>query len=370
MKAQIGKISFFTVIIFFCISILFAGFLLNCSGEANGPKIKGPEVNISADSILQDRWLAYVLPEDVGWSSEGLEIARQFAEEIGAAAVMALYDGKVFLSWGSTARNYPCRSIQRPFLNALFGIYVERGNINLDATLENLNIDDLPPSLTDEESRAMVRDLLKSRSGVYHEAAAESQSMIDLRPERGIHPSDTYFYYNNWDFNVLGTIFERETGTGIFEEFKAKVADQIGMQDFKVDDCYYQYELDKSVHPAYHFRMSARDMARFGLLYLRGGMWDDRQILSRQWIEESTTAYSNFENSDIGYGYMWKIFPHESEFGSGFYHTGYGVHQLVVLPAEKLVYVFRMNTDGEFIDPGDEALKELFSMVMDARIQT
>jgi len=177
MQTQIGKLSFFAATKFISISILIAGLLLNCSGEANGPEIKGTQVNISADSALPDDGLAYVLPEDVGWSSEELEIARQFAEEIGAAAVMALYNGNVFLSWGAVARNYPCHSIRKPFLNALFGIHVERGNINLDATLEDLNIDDLPPSLTDEESRAKVRDLLKSRSGVYHEAAAESQSI-------------------------------------------------------------------------------------------------------------------------------------------------------------------------------------------------
>jgi hypothetical protein len=46
-----------------------------------------------------------------------------------------------------------------------------------------------------------------SRSGVYHEAAAEAQVMINTRPDRGSHTHGTFFYYNNWDFNVLGTIF-------------------------------------------------------------------------------------------------------------------------------------------------------------------
>lgn len=370
MKALISLISFFAATRFILFTLLFAGLLLNCSGEVNGPKVKGPEVNISAQSWHQAEGLEYALPEDVGWSSEELQKARLFAEEIGAAAVMALYDGKVFLSWGSVATNYLCHSIRKPLLNALCGIHVERGNISLVATLEALNIDDIPPGLTEEEMQAKVSDLLKSRSGVYHEAAAESRSMIDLRPARGSHPPDAFFYYNNWDFNALGTIFERESGTKIFEEFKAEVADLIGMQDFKVDDCYYQYELDKSIHPAYHFKMSARDTARFGLLYLQDGKWHDRQIIPSEWIAETTTAYSIDETSGIGYGYMWKIFSEDSEFGPGFYYTGNGVHQLIILPQEKLVYVFRMNTDGEFIDPRDDALEELFMMIMDARMQT
>jgi CubicO group peptidase (beta-lactamase class C family) len=253
-------------------------------------------------------------------------------------------------------------------LNALYGIHVNRGHIDLDATLEELNIDDIPPSLTKEESQARVSDLLKSRSGVYHEAAAEVQEMIDSRPPRGSHPPDTFFYYNNWDFNALGTIFENETGTRIFEEFKAEIADRIGMQDFRIDDGAYSYELDKSIHPAYPFRMTARDMARFGLLYLREGRWNGRQIISREWIAESTTAYSIDDDSGTGYGYLWAVIPDDFEFGPGFYHTGLGVHQLIVLPEEKIVYVFRMDTDKDFVDPGDEALLDLFFMIMDARV--
>ena len=162
--------------------------LLSCSGEVNDP-----QVNVSAQLIWQSPDLEYVLPEEVGWSSEKLEEARIFSQQIGAAAVMALYDGKVFIAWGKIATKYACHSIRNPFLNALFGIHVEKGNISLESTLEELNIDDSPPSLTSEELQAKVSNLLKSRSGVYHEAAAESQSMVDARPDRGSHPPGTFF---------------------------------------------------------------------------------------------------------------------------------------------------------------------------------
>ena len=113
-----------------------------------------------------------------------------------------------------------------------------------------------------------MRDLLESRSGVYHEAAAESEEMSASRPARGSHPPGAFSYYNNWDFNTLGTIFEKLTGVKIFEAFTTEIADPIGMEDFSLEDCGYAYEEAKSRHPACNFRMSARDMARFGLLYL------------------------------------------------------------------------------------------------------
>jgi CubicO group peptidase (beta-lactamase class C family) len=319
-----------------------------------------------------DNQLEYVTPEDVGYSSTLLNDAKQFAEQSGYAAVMALYDGKVFFSWGNIKQNYKCHSIRKPFLSALYGIYNQLGNINLNATLEQLGIDDIPPSLTTEEKQATVKDLLESRSGVYHKSAAETQEMKETRPARGSHPHGTFFYYNNWDFNAAGTIFEQETGAQIFEEFKRKIADPIGMEDFSVSNCYYQYEDSLSMYPAYSFRMSARDMARFGVLYQKNGNWKGNQIIPIDWIGESTTTYSILDSTaGIGYGYMWTTIPAGSGFAqligaSGFYHTGVGVHIVIILPELKLVLVERYDTDGTWTDPGDAGM-ELGLMIINAK---
>jgi CubicO group peptidase (beta-lactamase class C family) len=147
------------------------------------------------------------------------------------------------------------------------------------------------------------------------------------------------------------------------------------MEDFSLDDCQYSYEEDKSRHPAYNFRMSARDMARFGLLYLRKGNWKGRQIIPQDWIEKSTTPYSVVsEEMGVGYGYMWNVVQPGTRFSNilfdgkgGFYHTGVGIHTLAVLPDHKLVYVYRYDTDGEYQDPG-EATIQLVSMIMNARL--
>jgi CubicO group peptidase (beta-lactamase class C family) len=319
--------------------------------------------------------LEYVAPEDVGWSSKKLDEAKAFAEKINSAAVMVLYDGKVFISWGNVATKYKIHSIRKPLLSALYGVYWGRGKIDLEATLKQLNIDDIPPALTNEEKTATVGDLLKARSGVYHEAAAESEDMVAARPQRGSHARDTFFYYNNWDFNALGTIFEKVTGAKIFEAFQKEIAEPIGMEDFSLDDCNYSYEEKKSIHPAYNFRMSARDMARFGLLYLRKGNWKGRQIIPRDWIEKSTTAYSAInEEMGLGYGYMWNVVKPGAGFsnllfdGKGaFYHTGVGIHTLAVLHEHKAVYIYRYDTDGEYKDPGAATI-QLVSMIMNARL--
>lgn len=317
--------------------------------------------------------LEYVTPEEVGYSSECLDDVVDAVEASGYAAIMALHDGKVFFSWGDVNRNFKCHSIRKPFLCALYGIHVEEGDMDLDKTLEDLGIDDIPPGLTAEEKQATVRHLLKSRSGVYHEAAAETQEMADMRPARGSHAPGTFFYYNNWDFNALGTIFEQEAGAAIFEEFKRQIADPIGMEDFSVDSCYYQYEPEKSEHPAYHFRMSARDMARFGVLYQKGGIWKGEEIVPADWVAESTTAYSVIdEPTGIGYGYMWYVIPEGSAIAGmvgapGYYHTGVGIHALVIVPELDFVIVERYDTEGEWEDPGEIGMEIAF-MILGCRI--
>ena len=326
----------------------------------------------TSSNNTDDDLFTYVTPEEVGYSSEALAEVEQLAEESGYAAMMAVHDGKVFFSWGNIANDYLCHSIRKPFLGSLYGIHTANGNIDLNSSMEDLDIDDIPPSLTVEEKQSIVQYLLQSRSGIYHEAAAESQEMINSRPERGSHAPGTFFYYNNGDFNTLGTIFIQETGFDIYEEFKTAIADQIGMQDFDVNDCYYQYELDKSMHPAYHFRMSARDMARFGVLYQQNGSWEGNQIIPNDWIEESTTSYSVADStSGLGYGYMWRIIPEGTPIASylgypGYYHTGIGVHALVIIPELKLVIVQRLDTDGDWVDP-DNGM-ELGIMIVNARI--
>jgi CubicO group peptidase (beta-lactamase class C family) len=102
----------------------------------------------------------------------------------------------------------------------------------------------------------------------------------------------------NWDFNVLGSIFELQLHSKIGVEFHDQIAAAIPMQEFRVEDLYYLRAtlkiaaVEASIHPMYHFRLTARDLARFGYLYLHHGNWNGTQIVPSDWVEESTRAYS------------------------------------------------------------------------------
>jgi CubicO group peptidase (beta-lactamase class C family) len=215
-------------------------------------------------------------PTGAGWSTERLKDAEAWARQIDLTAVMVVHHGAVLWERGDTSAKTPLASVRKGLLSPLIGIAVERGQINLDQSIGELGIDDNEPSLTAEEKTATVRQLLQARCGIYHPALFESPDMAAKRPARLSHKPGTFWYYNNWDFNALGTICEHATVHSIFDAFERDIAQPIGMQDYRHTDGRY-ITGPASVHPAYAFDMSARDLARFALLYLRRGSWEGRE---------------------------------------------------------------------------------------------
>lgn len=298
-------------------------------------------------------WLQYAAPEDAGWSSEKLAEAKKYYDTLGSTAVMIITDGKVVAAWGDVDRNTPVHSIRKSFMSALYGIYSDEGKIDINKTLQELNIDDNPP-LTDKEKQAKVIHLLKARSGIYHTAALEPKQMEEMRPQRGSFEPDTNYFYNNWDFNALATIFMQETGEDVFEAFQEKIADPLGMEDFKINhtiywkfnNAFYTYDKSKSIHPGYSFSMSCRDLARFGQLYLQNGRWEGKQVIPEKWVKESTTSYSKTPDAfDGGYGYLWWISTCEPFKGLGTYSAkGLHANNIVIIPGANTVIVHRVNS--------------------------
>ncbi|WP_234934230.1 serine hydrolase domain-containing protein [Agrobacterium vitis] len=277
-------------------------------------------------------------PALAGWKVDRLKAAQDYSTRLKPTAVMVVQDGKAIARWGDVSRKVNVASIRKSLLSALYGIAISEGRINLENTLENLKIDDKPPALTAAEKQATIRDLLMARSGIYHPAASETDEMRRKRPERGSHAPGSFWWYNNWDFNALGTIYRQQTGEDIFHSFAQRIAAPLGMEDFSTRDGHY-VKVAQSEHPAFPISLSARDAARFGQLYLDGGRWNGRQVIPGSWVKDSTKPYSQTDRGSMGYGYLWWTL-NPAVFGEGAaLASGYGGQAIAIIPQKRLVVV-------------------------------
>ncbi len=271
-------------------------------------------------------------------------------------AIIILKNEKIVYEYGPTDKIMNTASIHKSILGLLYGIAVSKGLINLNKKLSELKIDEITP-LTEEEKKATIRDLLMFKSGIYLPAQGEHDSQITDRPKRGSHKHGTYFFSNNFDANVLGTIFSQETGSSIGKFMQENLAKPLGMQDFSKDNVIegdpWFFPKKKSMHKQYYIYMSTRDLARIGAMVANDGRWGEKQIVSVAWIKKSTTSYSNLKENKIktrydGFGYQWWI---DSSSGT-VWADGYGERYLIINPAENLTLVEQNFTGNSYITTG------------------
>jgi len=118
--------------------------------------------SLACSAFAQDKLnFEYATPESSGFSAVKLDSLSKFLTSVGSSSLILLVDGKIIFEWGKTDYKHTIHSIRKPLINALYGIYVERGIIDTTATLQDLNIDDIVPSLSEnEKSKKNVEEML------------------------------------------------------------------------------------------------------------------------------------------------------------------------------------------------------------------
>jgi CubicO group peptidase (beta-lactamase class C family) len=278
-----------------------------------------------------------------------LESFRRRAFELGVRSLVVANGRRTLLEAGPISEVSRIASIRKSFVSALIGIAAAQGRIKLDSTIGELGIDDYQP-LTAIEKTATVRQLLLSRSGVYLPTAAESPAMQAARPRRGNHAPGTFWYYNNWDFNVLGEVYQRATNEDLFGAIEHRIVRPLGFRDFQpLRDLKWGYDESYPRFPSYNMWMSAQDLALFGQLYLNRGQWKGAQLIPEAWVRESTVAHSKTGRAgwSSGYGYMWWVASNKNGAttsglpAGAFTAAGNGGRYITVFPTHDLVIAFQ-----------------------------
>ena len=295
---------------------------------------------LRAAMLYADPWLV-AEPESVGFQKDKLEKVAEYAKEkTGTTGLVVAVNGKIIYTYGDIRQVSYIASCRKSVLSMLYGKYVANGTINLDETVGQLGIDDLQ-GLLPQEKEATVYDLITARSGVYHPASNPGGIPEGKKYERGATPHGTRFVYNNWDFNVAGTVFTQKTGLDIFDALERDLAKPLGMEDFNRAHHKLTGNAKMSKHLAYHMHFSTRDMARLGQLMLRKGRWNGEQLIPEEWVTRSTSVVSPLKGDiHCGYGILWWLLAdkqYPEQFKGAYSAEGMYGQFITVFPAMNMV---------------------------------
>ena len=318
---------------FFFIGVLLI--LVNCGGgggsstPANPPIVQLP--NPSTSTWPDSSW-EVVDPSKVNMDQAKLQQALDYAFEDSrnTQAVVVIRHGVIVAEKYSDGENRfslaTSWSSAKSFTSALIGLAIDQGYISSvdDKVCSYLNDWDCDEvvclSLGCPKSRGeiSIRDLLEMRSGLEDEgigglsiySSVDDQLFFSLN-RKAVKTRGTEFLYSNSDSMILSGILETVTGMTAKEFAERDLFNSIGI----IGDWWS----DKLGHTMTYccIDASSRDFARFGLLYAREGLWETEQIISKDWIEESTSLAEGLEN----YGLHWWVFPETGFIGALGLHT-------------------------------------------------
>lgn len=146
-----------------------------------------------------------------------------------------------------------------------------------------------------------------------------------------IHSPGEAFNYNSGISQLLSIILQKQTGVRLDSFAAREIFGPLGISDY-----FWSINQDGAAMGYSGLYLTPRDLAKFGLLYLKGGRWEDRQLISEAWITESTSKH--ILRGDIPgmyYGYHWWV--HEDGLIAA---VGFGGQILMLIPEFDLIALF------------------------------
>ena len=302
-------------------------------------------------------------PGEVGMDEDRLknlnnEIVRLIDLDYEIHSVLIIKDGYIvaeqyYSEYFKMEIEHKIHSCTKSFTSAAFGIAIDQGYIDgVDEKMYEFFPEYKIDNLTEAKKSITIEDMLTMSAGLdwnelglkysdpqntfYQWRRAEDRIKFILDIPMENQPGSTH-EYNSGLSDLLSIIVQKETGMRT-DSF----ADKYLLTPIGIDD--YYWEIDPAGHAIGYgqMRLTPRNMARFGYLYLKNGKWEDEQIISEEWILESgkQKISTHFNAGGDYYGYQFWVS------GYGMYTAmGYGGQWIMVVPEYNLVVVY--NNDFE-----------------------
>ncbi len=268
-------------------------------GESSPPKETSPQMDATATPATPatyfppftgDSWET-MAPAAAGWNAAAIDEAAAWAAAHKTTGLVLLHGGRIMFEgyWngGSLHRQGDIASAQKSVVSLLVGVGQERGLLKLDDPVSK-HLGDGWSKAGAKEAAIAVRHLVTMSSGL--------DDQFGYAADAG-----TAWYYNNNAYHLSKRVLERATKMSNQAFMAEALLEPTGMRDTTWRDRPFMKMPDGE--PMTGLMMSARDMARFGLLALRGADWAGKPVLSDKayWRE----SISSSQELNPSYGYLW-----------------------------------------------------------------
>jgi CubicO group peptidase (beta-lactamase class C family) len=291
--------------------------------------------------------------------------ARVAAETPLVTSMLVVRDGNLVVDnyYGGFTFDQPFHiwSITKSVTSIATGIAFREGLLtDLNQTLGELLPDRIPADADPRVWDITLYHLLTSTSGwawdgrINFSRHGETDDLDAMLARPLAFSPGEGFEYDSTNSNLLSYIIQVQSGVPMAQYLQPRLFDPLGIP---VPEWTAMYQGETRGAGGLH--LTPRDLAKLGYLYLQEGTWDGQQIVTPEWVEESTQGHASGTSSTSGvniggggmYGYQWWI--KEPLRIHSFYGKGYGGQTLYVVPELDLVVVTAVaGTDVN--RPGDQ----------------
>ncbi|MGD9720582.1 MAG: PQQ-dependent sugar dehydrogenase [Pirellulales bacterium] len=302
-------------------------------------------------------------PEAQAMSAEVLEKVGQWLKDSGAKTGLVVRHGQIVGEWyfddATPTSKYLVYSTTKSFASTAAGLAIGDGKLTLDSKVGDFFPQANPP----EKREITVRQLLSMTSGAHNDNGILRREdlfayVLNELPMDSV-PGEKWAY-NNSGLSLLSPVVHKATGKNIDQLLDEKIFQKIGIAR---DDWSWEAR-DGMPTPYSGLHITARALARFGLLTLNKGQWRGQKLISSTWTADAARTSQELNKN---YGYLWWNNSQNAWPGvpsDAFAAMGKFGNSMLLVPSLDMIVLRQIGEDSQ---PNREVkLPELFALATSA----
>lgn len=248
------------------------------------------------------------------------------------------------------------QSVTKSITSALIGIAIGRGEIpgvnvkimdffneddilNVDQRKKNITLEDVLTMRTGIQWNESIAYTDPRNSCIQMEASNDWVKFVINQPMA--NEPGTVFEYNSGASQLLSFIIKKSTGMTIDKYAEKFLFGPLGIKNY-----YWKRTPANLPDTEGGLYLEPRDLAKIGTLYLTDGVWQDKQVLPKGWVQSAVKPHvedvsPESPRNNSGYGYKWWLLPNKNNPTTYIYAAiGYGGQYMFVVPGSDLIAVF------------------------------